>query len=77
MNRKESGRTCCGPFAQKQRRAGELEVTIRRLLKNVEGNPRAQASLDAALAEKQAILGWMGAHSCARPVLPGGRATRF
>jgi hypothetical protein len=68
---------CCGPFAQKKRKIGELEAKLRRLAKHAEGSPRAQASLQKTLAEKQAIAGWMAAHSCVPPVVPAGRATRF
>jgi hypothetical protein len=77
MRQKDSVRSCCGPFAQKQRRIVELEAAIKRLLKNVEGNQKAQASLELALAEKRAIIGWMGAHSCTPPVFPSGRPTRL
>jgi hypothetical protein len=77
MSPKRSKLPCCGPFAQKKRKIGELEAKLRRLMKHAEGSPRAQASLQKAMAEKQAITGWLAAHSCVPPVIPGGRATRI
>jgi hypothetical protein len=77
MARRRNITPCCGPFAQKQRKIEELDIKIKRLVKATGENAKQQASLQTALAQKRAILGWMAAHNCVPPELPAGRPTRL
>ena len=78
MPRKKGLKTpCCGPFAQKRKKLDELDATVRRLLKNIEERPKAQAAVDKAMAERRLLAGWLAAHSFVPPMARGGRATRI
>jgi hypothetical protein len=53
---------CCGPFAQKLKRLGDLDRAIDELRKEA----AAPGLLETVLNTKKIVQNWLAAHRCAR-----------